>query len=94
MPRSFDDLFAQRRRREASRRYLEGLPLPVERSKALTGLANTEPVVGTQHPRAQGLQRNTVQIRRPPSMDSRLRRSMDADEGCPECPAEPCPRLI
>ena len=52
----FDDLFAQRSPREAFRRYLEGLLLPAERNKTLTGLANTEPVVGAQHPRAQGLQ--------------------------------------
>lgn len=52
----FDDLFAQRSQREAFRRYLEGLLLPAERRKTLTGLANTEPVAGAQHPRAQGLQ--------------------------------------
>lgn len=38
------------------RRYLEGLLLPAERNKTLTALANTEPIVGAQHPRAQGLQ--------------------------------------
>jgi SRSO17 transposase len=54
--RHFDDLFAQRSQREGFRRYLEGLLLPAERHKTLTGLANTEPVVGAQHPRAQGLQ--------------------------------------
>ncbi len=52
----FDDLFVQRSQREGFRRYLEGLLLPAERAKTLTGLANTEPVVGAQHPRAQGLQ--------------------------------------
>ena len=52
----FDDLFTPRSQREAFRRYLEGLLLPAERNKTLTGLANTEPVVGAQHPRAQGLQ--------------------------------------
>jgi hypothetical protein len=52
----FDDLFAQRSQREGFRRYLEGLLLPAERPKTLTGLANTAPVVGAQHPRAQGLQ--------------------------------------
>ena len=52
----FDDLFVQRSQREGFRRYLEGLLLPAERNKTLTGLANTEPVVGAQHPRAQGLQ--------------------------------------
>ena len=34
----------------------EGLLLPMERAKTLTGLANTEPVVGAQHPAAQRLQ--------------------------------------
>jgi len=52
----FDDLFTQRSQREGFRRYLEGLLLPAERNKTLTGLANTEPVVGAQHPRAQGRQ--------------------------------------
>jgi len=53
---AFDGLFSQRNQREGFRRYLEGLLLPTERRKALTGLANTEPVVGAQEPRAQGLQ--------------------------------------
>jgi SRSO17 transposase len=52
----FDDLFTQRSQREGFRRYLEGLLLPAERAKTLTGLANTEPVVGAQHLRAQGRQ--------------------------------------
>src|SRR5687768_10236937 len=52
----FDPLFARRNQRDAMRRYLEGLLLPAERNKTLTALANTEPVVGAQHPRAQGLQ--------------------------------------
>ena len=52
----FDDLFAQRSQRDGFRRYLEGLLLPAERNKTLTGLANTGPDVGAQHPRAQGLQ--------------------------------------
>ncbi|HEX5506605.1 MAG TPA: transposase [Thermomicrobiales bacterium] len=51
----FDDLFAQRSQREAFRRSLEGLLLPAERRKTLTGLANTAPVAGAQHPRAQGV---------------------------------------
>jgi SRSO17 transposase len=37
------------------RQYLAGL-LPAERNKTLTALANTEPVVGAQHPAAQRLQ--------------------------------------
>src|SRR3954463_101244 len=52
----FDDPFGARAQRDGFRRYLEGLLLPAERNKTLTGLANTEPVVGAQHPRAQGLQ--------------------------------------
>ena len=39
-----------------ARRYVEGLLLPSERHKTLTGLVNTEPVVGAQLPRAQKLQ--------------------------------------
>lgn len=52
----FDDLFAKLNQREAVRRYLEGLLLPMERNKTLTGLANTEPIVGAQHASAQKLQ--------------------------------------
>lgn len=53
---AFDELFAKRSQREGFRRYLEGLLLPMERNKTLTSLANTEPVVGAQHPKAQQLQ--------------------------------------
>jgi SRSO17 transposase len=42
--------------REGFRRYVEGLLLPSERHKTLTGLTNTEPMVGAQQPRAQRLQ--------------------------------------
>src|SRR5437763_7052690 len=42
--------------REGFRRYVEGLLLPTERHKTLTGLTNTEPIVGAQAPRAQRLQ--------------------------------------
>ena len=52
----FDPLLTKRNQRDAFRRYLEGLLLPTERNKTLTALANTEPVVGAQHPHAQGLQ--------------------------------------
>jgi hypothetical protein len=52
----FDDLFAKRSQREGFRRYLEGLLLSMERNKTLTGLANTEPMVGAHHPSAQQLQ--------------------------------------
>jgi len=51
-----DALFRHRNQRDSFRRYLEGLLLPQERNKTLTALANTEPVVGAQHPHAQGLQ--------------------------------------
>jgi SRSO17 transposase len=52
----FDPLFDQRNQRDGFRRCLEGLLLPTERTKTLTALANTEPVVGAQHPHAQSLQ--------------------------------------
>ena len=54
--RHFDELFAKSNQREGFRRYLEGLLLPTERHKTLTGLVNTEPLVGAQLPRAQKLQ--------------------------------------
>ena len=54
---AFDDLFPTRTQRAGFRRYLAGLLLPTERHKTLTGLANTEPMVGAQHPAAQRLQR-------------------------------------
>jgi hypothetical protein len=54
--RHFDDLLGKSNQREGFRRYLEGLLLPTERHKTLTGLANTEPVVGAQLSRAQRLQ--------------------------------------
>src|SRR5215471_181948 len=52
----FDDLFTKRPQRAGFRRYLEGLLLPTERNKTLTGVANTGPVLGAQHPTAQRLQ--------------------------------------
>jgi SRSO17 transposase len=52
----FDVLFEKSNQREEFRRYLEGLLLPAERHKTLTGLVNTEPLVGAQQPRAQKLQ--------------------------------------
>jgi SRSO17 transposase len=54
--RHFDNLFGKSNQREGFRRYLEGLLLPTERHKTLTGLVNTEPLVGAQLPRAQRLQ--------------------------------------
>ena len=52
----FDDLLKKWNQREGFRQYLEGLLLPMERNKTLTGLANTEPVVGAQDRHAQFLQ--------------------------------------
>ncbi len=52
----FDPLFSKSNQREGFRRYVEGLLLPTERHKTLTGLVNTEPLVGAQQPRAQRLQ--------------------------------------
>src|SRR6266480_5055941 len=54
--RHFDALFGKSNQREGFRQYLGGLLLPSERHKTLTGLVNTEPVVGAQQPRAQALQ--------------------------------------
>src|ERR1700694_4204518 len=51
-----DPFFCKSNQREGFRQYLEGLLLPSERHKTLTGLVNTEPVVGAQLPRAQKLQ--------------------------------------
>lgn len=53
---NFDSLFERRNQRASFRRYLEGLLLPTERNKTLTGIANTEPIVGAQKPVAQKLQ--------------------------------------
>jgi len=52
----FDPVFGKSNQREGFRRYVEGLLLPSERHKTLTGLTTTEPVVGAQLPRAQKLQ--------------------------------------
>src|SRR5438105_14226813 len=52
----FDPWLSKSNQREGLRQYLEGLLLPSERHKTLTGLVNTEPVVGAQLPRAQKLQ--------------------------------------
>jgi hypothetical protein len=53
----FDECFSRLNQRNCFRRYLEGLLLPTMRNKSLTGLANTEPGIGAQHPHAQALQR-------------------------------------
>jgi SRSO17 transposase len=52
----FDSLFGRWNQREGLRRYLEGLLLPAERNKTVTGLANTAPGKGAQEARAQSLQ--------------------------------------
>src|SRR5438128_5833630 len=49
----FDPVFGKSNQREGFRRYVEGLLLPSERHKTLTGLVNTEPIVGAHLPRAQ-----------------------------------------
>src|SRR3712207_5084612 len=53
---AFDPLFAKLNQRDVFRRYLAGLLRLTERNKTLTALANTEPIVGAQHPRAHALQ--------------------------------------
>src|SRR5215469_8798768 len=52
----FDSIFTRSSQRESFRQYLEGLLLPSERNKTLTGLVNTEPYEGAHLPRAQKLQ--------------------------------------
>lgn len=53
---AFDDLFSRVSQRQGFRDYLTGILLGDERNKTLTGLMNTEPVVGAQEARAQRLQ--------------------------------------
>jgi len=52
----FDEVLSKSNQREEFRHSLEGLLLPTERHKTLTGLVNTQPLVGAQLPRAQKLQ--------------------------------------
>lgn len=52
----FDGLFTKVNQREGFRQYLTGLLVASERNKTLTGLANSEPVVGAQEARVQSLQ--------------------------------------
>jgi SRSO17 transposase len=52
----FDGLFCKVNQREGFRQYLTGLLLASERNKTLTGIANSEPVVGAQEARVQSLQ--------------------------------------
>jgi hypothetical protein len=50
---AFDDLFGRRNQLHCFRRHLERLLPPAQRRETPTGLANTEPVAGPTHPRAQ-----------------------------------------
>jgi DDE superfamily endonuclease len=52
----FDPLFSSLAQRRGLRDYLQGLLLPRDRSKTLTGLAGAEPVAGAQHREVQRLQ--------------------------------------
>lgn len=54
--KQFDGLLGMSNQREEFRRYLEGLLLPTERHKTLTGPVNSGPLVGAKLPRAQKLQ--------------------------------------
>src|SRR6266511_256162 len=54
--RRFDGCFGKLSQRRCFREYLRGLLSPRERTKTLTGLAGTEPVLGAQAPPAQRLQ--------------------------------------
>src|ERR687898_2038406 len=52
----FDPLLASVAQRRGFRDYLQGLLLPRDRNKTLTGLAGAEPVAGAQHREVQRLQ--------------------------------------
>jgi hypothetical protein len=52
----FDGLFGSLAQRRGFRDYLQGLLLPRDRNKTLTGLAGAEPVAGAQHREVQRLQ--------------------------------------
>ena len=52
----FDDRLGRLAQRRGFREYLQGLLLPRERHKTLTGLVGTEPVIGAQAPSVQRLQ--------------------------------------
>jgi SRSO17 transposase len=54
--RRFDALFSSLAQRRGFRDYLQGLLLPRDRNKTLTGLAGAEPIVGAQHREVQRLQ--------------------------------------
>jgi DDE superfamily endonuclease len=52
----FDVLFSSLAQRQGFRDYLQGLLLPRDRNKTLTGLAGAEPITGAQHREVQRLQ--------------------------------------
>jgi len=52
----FDPLLASLAQRRGLRDYLQGLLLPRDRNKTLTGLAGAEPITGAQHREVQRLQ--------------------------------------
>jgi hypothetical protein len=52
----FDALFSSLAQRRGLRDYLQGLLLPRDRNKNLTGLAGAEPITGAQHREVQRLQ--------------------------------------
>jgi SRSO17 transposase len=52
----FDRLFSSLAQRRGLREYLQGLLLPRDRNKTLTGLAGAEPITGAQHRGVQRLQ--------------------------------------
>src|SRR6266576_2782087 len=49
----FDTLFSSLAQRRGFRDYLQGLLLPRDRDKTLTGLAGAEPITGAQHREVQ-----------------------------------------
>ena len=53
---AFDELFRSLAQRRGFRDYLQGLLLPRDRNKTLTGLAGAEPITGAQHREVQRLQ--------------------------------------
>jgi hypothetical protein len=52
----FDAMFSSLAQRRGLRDYLQGLLLPRDRNKTLTGLAGAEPIAGAQHREVQRLQ--------------------------------------
>src|SRR5919201_1185797 len=52
----FDSLWSSLAQRRSLRDYLQGLLLPRDRNKTLTGLAGAEPISGAQHREVQRLQ--------------------------------------